>query len=123
MTEQKNLVESSEDDLNTAKYLLEGDKYNASISRSYYAVFYAAKALLMEKDSKPKTHQGVSSELGKLFREDLSPELTSKYSQIQTWREEADYSTGKDFGIEKAEEAIEFAEMFIRETKNIIGKS
>jgi len=63
MNEQEMLLEAAEDDIDAAKYLLKGSKYDQTISRSYYAVFNAAKDLLIEKNSKPKTHQGVSTEL------------------------------------------------------------
>jgi uncharacterized protein (UPF0332 family) len=33
-----------------AKLLLENEKFSDSISRSYYGMFHAAKALLLEKD-------------------------------------------------------------------------
>ncbi|MFB6100476.1 MAG: HEPN domain-containing protein [Candidatus Nanohalobium sp.] len=120
MKDQKRLLEAAEDDLDTARYLLRGEKYNASISRAYYSIFHAAKALLLEENSKPKTHQGVSSELGKLFRDELEPEVTRQYSELQTWREEADYATGKQFNEEKAEEAVDFAEEFIHKVKQLI---
>lgn len=122
MSDQENLFDSAEESLGDARYLMDGERYNAAISRRYYAIFNAAKALLLEKESSPKTHQGVSSELGRLFRDELSPETTRTYSQIQTWREEADYGTGKEFGREKAEEAVDFAEEFLIEAKELAGR-
>lgn len=120
MKEQEKLLKTAEEDLDTAEYLLDGEKFNTSISRSYYSIFNAAKALLLEKNSNPKTHSGVSTELGKLFRNLLTPEVTSKYSKIQSWREEADYSTGRDFDEKEAQEALEFAEEFLQKTREII---
>jgi len=73
----------------------------------------------MEKNSEPKTHQGVSTELGRLFRKKLDSETTRNYSKIQTWREEVDYGTAKKFGKEKAEESVEFAEEFLAAVKKI----
>lgn len=123
MTEDTQLMKTAEEELGTARYLLEGDRFNASISRAYYAIFYGAKALLKGKNSSPKTHQGVSSELGRLYRKELSSETTRKYSKIQTWREEADYSTGKNFTEKEAEEAIDFADSFLKKVKRIKNDS
>lgn len=120
MSDQENLLNSAEQSLSDARFLFEGERFNAAISRSYYAVFNGAKALLLEKGSSPKTHQGVSSELGRLFREELNSEITKTYSQIQTMREEADYGTGKDFDREEAEEAVEFAEEFLLKVEELV---
>jgi len=37
-----------------SKLSLDNEKYNLSINRSYYAVFYAAKALLIKNSQKSK---------------------------------------------------------------------
>lgn len=120
MSQQQEMVQMAEEKLDAAKYLLKGEKYNSAISSAYYATFHAAKALLLEKDSQPRTHQGVSSELGKLYRDELSPETTRNFSQLQTRREEADYSTGKYFDRPDAEDSIKKAEEIIYKTKNIL---
>lgn len=39
----------------------------ASVSRSYYAMFYAARALLSTKGTSPKSHGGTLQKLGELF--------------------------------------------------------
>lgn len=121
MTEQEKMLDFAEEKLDTAKYLIDGEKYNSSISSSYYAAFHAAKALLLEKESSPKTHQGVSSELGKLYRDELSAKTTRNFSQLQTRREEADYSTGKLFGRGKAEDSYQKASKIVQKAKDILS--
>lgn len=109
----------AEDKLHSAKVLFENDIYNDSISRAYYAMFNAAKALLLTEDSSPKTHAGVNSELGKLFRDRLDPELLREMSKIQGLREDADY-TNFDPGREEAEEVLETASKFVEEASKLI---
>lgn len=50
--------------LKAAEVLLQENLYNASISRSYYAMFHAAKAALLLSGIEPKTHEGVINHFG-----------------------------------------------------------
>ena len=51
------------DTLNDSEFNFINGRYNVSINRSYYAAFYAARALLLKKGKNPKTHSGTISEL------------------------------------------------------------
>jgi len=67
MAEHEKYLDRAYEALESAKILFEKEKYNASISQAYYAMFYASKALLSSKKIYPKTHRGVVSELGLKF--------------------------------------------------------
>jgi len=67
MAEHKKYLERAYESLESAKILFENEKYNASISQTYYTMFYASKALLSLKKIYPKTHRGVISEFGLKF--------------------------------------------------------
>ena len=45
--------------LEAAKYLLAGGHYEDAVSRAYYSMYYAARALLSLKDIYPKAHKRV----------------------------------------------------------------
>jgi uncharacterized protein (UPF0332 family) len=47
--------------------MLANDFYSSTINRSYYAIFYAANALLIAKDLFRKKHSGVLGEFRKQF--------------------------------------------------------
>ena len=115
--EQKELLKAAKSKLSVAEKLLEQEDLGDSVSRAYYGMFHAARALLLEKDSKPKTHQGVVSELGKLFRDQIDPELISEMSQIQSLREDADYEPYFTIQKDRAEEVIEYASRFINQVE------
>ncbi|MDY6778160.1 MAG: HEPN domain-containing protein, partial [Candidatus Nanohaloarchaea archaeon] len=70
-------------------------------------------ALLATKDSSPRTHAGVASELGNLFREELGTELTSEFSRIQQLREDADYGVETDIDKETAQDIFSTAQRFV----------
>lgn len=51
--------ELAKEKLEAAKYLLKGKFYRDSASRAYYAMFHAAKSVLLLKGLEPKTHRGL----------------------------------------------------------------
>ncbi|WP_414836471.1 HEPN domain-containing protein [Candidatus Nanohalococcus occultus] len=120
MRQSDELLNEAEEVFSEAKYLFEGGKVKGTISRSYYAAFNAVKAMLLTKDSKPKTHQGVASEFGRLFREEVGSKLTRDYSELQRMREQADYGSGEQFDEEDAQFAIDISEEIIENAKNVV---
>jgi uncharacterized protein (UPF0332 family) len=60
-------MERAHEKLAVAKRLLAEDFYADAVSRAYYAMFYAARTLLAERDVYPKTHRGVILQFGLLF--------------------------------------------------------
>ena len=59
MSQESEFIETSEEKLEVAKILFENQAYGDAVSRAYYGMYNAARALLFVKDSKPKTHAGV----------------------------------------------------------------
>ncbi|MFP4116774.1 MAG: HEPN domain-containing protein [Candidatus Aenigmatarchaeota archaeon] len=121
MSEIEDLMEKSKEKFSTAELLFEKGKYEDSVSRAYYSMFHAAKALLLTKGSSPRTHAGIASELGKLFRDELGAKLTSKFGTVQELREDADYGSGSDIDEARTEEVLETAERFHSKAENIIS--
>lgn len=117
MSEEEELIDQAEEMFSEAQYLHRGEKTGGTISRSYYAAFNAVKAMLLSEGSKPKTHQGVASEFGRLFREEVSSELTRDYSELQRMREQADYGSGEEFSSSDAEFAVDTAQEIIGRAK------
>lgn len=122
MNEQEDLIQLAEEKLTYAKVLLENEGYADSISRSYYGMFNAAKAILKTEGSSPKTHQGVNSELGKLFRNRIDRKLLRQFSKIQDRREDVDY-TNTEVTKEEAEEILEAAQEFVKKAKEITERT
>lgn len=119
--EEEQRLELAEQKLSTARLLVENDRFEDAVSRAYYSMFHSAKALLLEKGSDPRTHAGISTELGKLYRDQLGKELTRDFSRIQEKREKADYGEITDIAREEADEAIEVAEEFLSRARDIIS--
>ena len=104
--EQRALLDASKDKLEVAETLLENGNLNDAVSRAYYSMFHSARAALLEEGSRPKTHQGVISELGRLLRDDIDRDLISSMSEIQSLREDADYEPYFEIDESVAEDAI-----------------
>jgi uncharacterized protein (UPF0332 family) len=91
-------------------------------SRAYYAVFHAARALLMSVGIEVKTHTGVVSMIGDRFVRPglLSSSMGRLVSRMQRDREDADYTTGAVFTIVEASEMIADAEAFLAEARRLV---
>ncbi|MFH1829544.1 MAG: HEPN domain-containing protein [Pseudomonadota bacterium] len=70
----------AKEELEASRAMLEGRFYAASISRAYYAVYYAMTSLLIEMDIMTKTHKQTAIEFRKHFIR--TKKLDVKYSNI-----------------------------------------
>lgn len=79
--------------LQEGESLLAGRFFAASVSRSYYAMFYAAKGLLASRGVSPKSHGGTLQKLGELFVKQafLPSEAAAEMGAAMELREQADY--------------------------------
>lgn len=106
--------------LEAAKRALEADPA-PSISLAYYAMLYAARAALSERDQFARRHQGTWH----LFRENLvesgnfDPVLAQAAAATQQPREGADYRMER-FSEGQARATLELAERFVAAVKETI---
>jgi len=106
----------AEECLEEAKNLLSNGFYRGAVSRAYYSMYHAAKALLLTKNVTPKKHTGVLRMLGLEFvnKGYLEEIYAEAYKYAFDIRQKADY--GVEFKIEKevAEEVVKNAEIFLQ---------
>lgn len=109
--------------LAAARCLAENGFLRDAVSRSYYAAFHWARAILMLKGLEPKTHRGVVQLFSLHFVKDgpLSEETTTWLSHLETYRELSDYTSSVTFTSEQAGEEISRAEKFIESCRPILG--
>ncbi|MBI2266736.1 MAG: HEPN domain-containing protein [Armatimonadetes bacterium] len=67
MKEISLLLERAAKYIRSSGLLLRDGDYESSVSRSYYAMFYAAEALLLIKNLSFSSHKGVISAFGEHF--------------------------------------------------------
>ena len=66
-TEIRLFLERANKMSNAAEHDLAGNFFESSVNRSYYAIFYAATALLVAKGKSMSRHAGVISEFRQAF--------------------------------------------------------
>ncbi|MEW6102722.1 MAG: HEPN domain-containing protein [bacterium] len=109
-------LESAKEKLASAKLLYENGQYRDSISRSYYAMLSAAKALLSTKKLDSSKHSGVISLFNQHFVKTgaLNKEAGKKLASAKEIREDSDYEDFVVVSKEEAERQIIDAENFIQ---------
>lgn len=113
-------LEQAQTALNDARFLLEGDRSTQSVlNRAYYAMFYAALALLQKIGKVPSKHSGVISLFDTEFvmKGIFSKNLSMDFHKAFEMRQVSDYKTFKTVSTEKAEETLNNAVHFVEAVK------
>ena len=125
---QKNLsnyrIAEAEDSLKVAAHCLKEGLYKDSINRSYYAAFYAVKAILALSTVDFKRHKDVMGYFNKEYvaKEIFPREIGRKLGTLQRVREKSDYDDFYIASREKAEEQFQTADLVIGEVKKYLDK-
>jgi uncharacterized protein (UPF0332 family) len=122
--------EKAENDLSSAKLLLENDHYTQSINRSYYAIFHSARSLLAYDKFDSKKHSGIISFFNQNYIKTgrISGGFFKILSGAEEMRHDSDYDDffkpTRDQAIEQylnAEKFIHGIDEYIK--NNILNKS
>jgi uncharacterized protein (UPF0332 family) len=118
-------LDKSEETLNDAIFNLQEKRYGTVANRTYYAVYYAAQALLFDKDVFTKTHTGVGSKLSELYVKTnlLDKKIGKLFSALSQMRQTADYDFTHVIEKEEAELAVDYAKQFFKIVKDWFDKS
>ncbi len=110
--------------LERAERLYDDGYYDEAAHDGYYSMYHAAKALLALKESQPKTHRGVISEIQRLYVKSkiLSQDLASALSRDLQIRIQTDYDTMIEISKELAKDVIEDAKNFLSAVEKIVGE-
>ena len=112
-------IEHAEESLSVAQLDLDNDFVSAAINRAYYAIFYAANALLSTKKLARSKHSGVLSAFRQHFIKTglLPTELSEIYGQVMDDRHECDYEILSAISREDAEVDLQQARYFVDSIK------
>lgn len=110
-------MQHADDALKVARLDLDNDFYSAAINRAYYAIFYAANALLATRKLARSKHSGVLAAFRQHFiKPGLLPvELSEIYGQVMEDRHEGDYEILSALDKEDAVTDIGQAQHFFEE--------
>lgn len=109
------LLEQSRESLNGARYLLEGHFYAFAASRAYYAMFYAAQAMLAAIGVTPSSHRETKGQFGFHFARlgRIDPRFHEMLIQSFEDRQDADYRNPLKITEAIAKERVAQAEEFL----------
>lgn len=121
MTEVRRRLQSARDRLAAAETLLDGGHVPDAISRAYYGVFEAARALLLVEDVEASTHAGIGNRLGFHYRGDIDRgDIDTRiFSRLRKEREGCDYELSEP-GEERARTCLQQARSFIDAARPLI---
>jgi uncharacterized protein (UPF0332 family) len=117
-------LESAREKLSAAQDLLAKGHYKDSVSRSYYAIFTAARALLAVRQLDSHKHSGVIALFNQHFvKSGTVRKETSKWLERgKLYREQADYGDFYIVSLEEAEAQIQSAREFIDEIESAVER-
>jgi uncharacterized protein (UPF0332 family) len=110
------LVEKARESEGAASLLRREGYLNFAASRAYYAMFYAAEALLLARGLSFSSHSAVMAAFGREFAKtgSLEPRLHQHLINAFNMRNIGDYDTRASFTGEQVDELLTWAREFIR---------
>ena len=115
-------IASAHEALRAAEALLSLALLRDAMSRAYYAVFHAARALLLLEGLEATTHAGVlrfvATDLVRTGK--LDPRVNLLLTKLHAYRQASDYAYAFDIAASDAAEEIAQARAFVEATSSMI---
>lgn len=114
-------MEQADEKLESARLLHAHGQHRDSVSRSYYAMLAAARALLALRDVNPRTHARVVGAIGESFvKTGELPLRTSRLlKEAMDLREDSDYGDFVEVTDEDSAKQLRDAEAFVEEARRV----
>ncbi len=112
-------MKNADEALGAAQANLEQGFYRSACNRAYYAMFYAASALLYSKGESYGRHSAVLASFRRLFIKtgEFDQIWSDHYREIMDNRHTADYELSDELDEQDALDAIEKSRAFVKEVK------
>jgi uncharacterized protein (UPF0332 family) len=119
----KALLQKADESLRAAMLLQQEDFLDFAASRAYYAMFYAAQALLLDRGLSFSSHSAVIAAFGKEFAKPaiLDPKFHRYLIDAQDYRNLGDYAIGPGVTSRQIEEILGWAEEFLSAVREILS--
>jgi len=115
MKETESLIQRAGKYLKSAEILIQAGDYESSVSRTYYAMFYSAQAMLLTKNLSFSSHKGAISAFSEhfvktgIFPREMARELNRAFEKRQI----SDYEYTFVISKEEAEEMLANGKQFV----------
>ena len=122
MNEADSLIKRAKKYIHSAGELIKLEDFESSVSRAYYAMFFCAEAVLLNKGLAFSTHKGVISTFGKEFvKTTIFPrEMGRMLNKAFGKRQLSDYEYTFVIKKEEAEEILDGAVNFLKEIEKYL---
>ena len=109
-------IQTSRDNLKSARILFQAEEYKGANNRAYYAIFHAINAIHAVKGKAYKRHKDAVANFNKEYvKTEIFPrEMGRKISEAEEIRHASDYDDFYIASREEAERQITVAEEFIQ---------
>ena len=123
LDESKRWMAKAHSSLAAAEKLLEESLFAESISRSYYAMLYTAKALLLSNGINVSKHSAVIAAFGREYAKTgkVDPKYHKALIEGFEWREKSDYDVYWIADQRIAERCLQEAKEFVTEVEKLWG--
>lgn len=110
--------------LKGAKILLKEGELHGAVSRAYYGVFHAAKAILYTKGIKAKTHSGARALFGEYIIKPgiIGKEFADILRNLFNARQLSDYEVYAELDRDEVQMLLTQAEKFLGAVREILGR-
>jgi uncharacterized protein (UPF0332 family) len=110
--------------LKTGHLALDDQDYIAAVNRAYYAIFYAANALLATKGLERSKHSGVIAAFRQYFVKTglIEVEYSDLYGTIMGDRHDGDYSLDV-LSYETAARDLDWSERFVNRIERLLKET
>ena len=119
-------LESADEALDDAEYLLQDGRYKATANRTYYAMFYAAMAALMKSGGTlPRKHGGVMNQFGMRYVTTgiIEAELAKSLQDTYELQRQSDYELITSYTEDEIIQAVQNVRIFVSEIKRALDAS
>jgi len=117
------LLDKAAENLSAARDLIHGNHCEIAASRAYYAMFYAAEAVLLEDGAEFSSHGAVHGAFGERLAktERVDPKFHRYLLDAYRARQSVDYDAPADIRPEDAETLVQRAQEFVRAVRQVLG--
>jgi len=117
------LLDKASQSLQAAELLKREGYLDFAASRAYYAMFYAAQALLLDRERSFSHHSAVIAAFGKQFAktQTLDPKLHRYLIDAQAFRNLCDYGIGTSLTTGDVEEILGWTREFLASARAFLS--
>ena len=123
--DERFLVEKARENLDASELLSSQGYTDIAASRAYYALFYLAEALLLQRKLAFSSHSAVIAAFGKEFSKtgELDPKFHQYLIKAQELRQTGDYANNENVSEESVAQVVAWGKEFYSATVDYLSKN